>query len=499
MDIKTHVPVRPSSNDLWFFAYLPLSISDGIATPLIPLLALAHFGAPPLVVILIIAASGISQVPFTILWGNLSDRVAHRKYFLVGSFLATGVSFVLIALAQDISSYFWLNVLEGLASAASAPIGTMLLLETRHKRWWPQDIGMFELISGVGTTAGLALGFAWVFAFVYNGSPGNLVSAMTSLLIVAGVLALVSALLAWIWVEEPTHRIERRSVSELLNLQRGIVERFRLIRRRVTNIIELTRAPAEPLPGREWVFLIALAIMSVGFFVFYGPFPVYLIQVARLPDYQVFIVYLASSAASTTLFFPSGKAVEWHSPKLVFFGSLIGRFALIPLFLPLVFGLFFAVHSPGLLLWEVLLNALMGVTWAFMSVASTLFLVRLVGRSSRGRALGLYNAVAGFGGLVGTILGALAYSAFGVYFTYVFAAATVLIGALLLLPIPYHMFAFPAGAARRRRLGAVRGVSAPPWTRRGLSVGREGRPTDSPTAGLQTESQAARLEGRTDK
>ena len=45
MDIKARVSVRPSSNDLWFLAYLPLAISDGIATPLIPLLALEHFGA----------------------------------------------------------------------------------------------------------------------------------------------------------------------------------------------------------------------------------------------------------------------------------------------------------------------------------------------------------------------------------------------------------------------------------------------------------------------
>jgi len=458
LDVKTPVSIRASSNDLWFFSYLPLSISDGIATPLIPLLALVHFRAQPIVVILIIAASGISQVPFTILWGNLSDRISHRKFFLVGSFLATGLALILIALANNIYSYFWLNVVEGLASAASAPIGTMLLLETRHKRWWPQDIGLFELISGIGTTVGLGLGFVWLFAFGPGSASSVLVRALTSLLVVAGVLALLSSALAWVWIEEPLHRIERRTVAELLNLQRGIVERFRGVRRRVTSILELTRAPEEPLPGREWLFLAALAIMSVGFFLFYGPFPVYLVQVAKLRDAQVFVVYLASSAASTVLFFPSGKAVEWHSPKLVFLESLVGRFALIPLFLPVVFTVVFAAGSLVLVGWLSLLNALMGVTWAFMSTASTLFLVRLAGRASRGRALGLYNAIAGFGGLIGTIAGALAYSAFGVYVTYLAAAVVVLVGAALLVPIPYHMFAV-SSAARRRRLGTTRAVS----------------------------------------
>ncbi|MCI4353601.1 MAG: MFS transporter [Thermoplasmata archaeon] len=475
MDVRTRVSIRPSSNDLWFFSYLPLSISDGIATPLIPLLALVHFRAQPIVVILIIAASGISQVPFTILWGNLSDRISHRKFFLVGSFLATGVALILIALANDIFSYFWLNVLEGLAAAASAPIGTMLLLETRHKRWWPQDIGLFELISGIGTTAGLGLGFVWLFAFGPGSASSILIRALTSLLIVAGILALLSSILAWVWIEEPLHRIERRTVAELLNLQRGVVERFRGVRRRVTSILELTRAPAEPLPGREWLFLVSLAIMSVGFFLFYGPFPVYLVQVAQLKDSQVFIVYLASSAASTVLFFPSGKAVEWHSPKLVFLGSLVGRFALIPLFLPVVFTVAFGTGSVALVGWLALLNALMGVTWAFMSTASTLFLVRLAGRASRGRALGLYNAIAGFGGLIGTIAGALLYSAFGVYLTYVAAAIVVLIGAALLAPIPYHMFAV-SSTAHRRRFGTTRAVSPRVLPRRGaLRPAKENR------------------------
>ena len=472
MDVRTRVSIRPSSNDLWFFSYLPLSISDGIATPLIPLLALVHFRAQPIVVILIIAASGISQVPFTILWGNLSDRISHRKFFLVGSFLATGIALILIALANNIYTYFWLNVLEGLASAASAPIGTMLLLETRHKRWWPQDIGLFELISGIGTTAGLALGFIWLFTFGPGSASSILVRALTSLLVVAGVLALLSSVLAWVWIEEPLHRIERRTVAELLNLQRGVVERFRIVRRRVTSILELTRAPAEPLPPREWLFLVSLAIMSVGFFLFYGPFPVYLVQVAQLKDSEVFIVYLASSAASTVLFFPSGKAVEWHSPKLVFLESLVGRFALIPLFLPVIFTVAFAAGSVSLVGWLALLNALMGVTWAFMSTASTLFLVRLAGRASRGRALGLYNAIAGFGGLIGTIAGAILYSAFGVYLTYVAAAVVVLIGAALLAPIPYHVFSI-SSATRRRRFGTTRAVSP-----RGLS--RSGTVREAP-------------------
>ncbi|MCI4360712.1 MAG: MFS transporter, partial [Thermoplasmata archaeon] len=106
----------------------------------------------------------------------------------------------------------------------------------------------------------------------------------------------------------------------------------------------------------------------------------------------------------------------------------------------------------------------LGVTWAFISTASTLVLVRLVGRSNRGRALGLYNAVAGAGGLFGTLAGGYLYATQGVHFAYAIAAVTVLLGSVLLVPIPYHIFTLPH-AYRRRHLRSARAVAGRTTTR----------------------------------
>ncbi len=473
MEVKVQSPIRPSSSDLWFLAYLPLAVSDGIATPLIPLLALAHFRASALVVVLIIASSAISQVPFTILWGNLSDRVAHRKYFLVGSFAASGASIVAMSFATDISSFFWLNVAEGLASAASAPIGTMLLLETRQKRWWPEDIGLFGLISGIGTTGGLALGFLWLFVFGFQWPQ---VQVMTALLILSGALALLGALIAWAWIEEPARRLDRRSLADLLSGHRGVVERLRHMRTWTLNIVELTRSKSEKLPGREALFLAALGVMSAGFFMFYGPFPVFLIQRAGFSNASVFVAYLGSSAATTALFYHSGKAVETRSAKQVFLGSLAGRIVVMLLFVPGAAFLYFGLGTFGLAGYLTGLNALMGVTWAFISTASTLFLVRLVGRSSRGRALGLYNAIAGLGGLLGTLAGGFLYVGVGVHATYLLAAATVAVGTILLVPIPFHMFSVGHPYRHRRLAG--------PTHRRPATAGWRSRPAGADGAAV---------------
>src|SRR5208282_3034585 len=284
---------------------------------------------------------------------------------------------------------------------------------------------------------GLAIGFVWLFVSGYH---AQAIQVMTGLLILSGVLALLSAVVAWAWIEEPSTRLGRWTIAELLHLHRGIVERARLARARVAGVIDLTRGPPERLPPREYLFLVALGVMSIGFDIFYGPFPVFLWQGAHFTDAGVFIVYLGSAAASTALFFHSGKAVERHSPKSLFLGS------------------------PALLAWLALLNALLGVTWAFISTASTLFLVRLVGRSARGRALGLYNAVAGAGGLIGTLLGGWMYASYGVHIAYSVAAVTVIAGAALLLPIPYHVFLVPQRAAAHHRhlVSSARAVTRPP-------------------------------------
>ena len=448
--------MRPSSSDVWFISYLPLALSDGISGPLIPLLALALFRPSALVVAAVIAASSLSEVPFTILWGNLSDRVQHRRYFLVGSFLATGATLLAMPFATTFGEYFLINVVNGLATAASAPIGTMLLLETRAKRWWPRDIGLFGLISGVGTVLGLLLGFVWLGLFSSAGPLSlGVVAAMRYLLLVAGSLSILSGITAWAWVEEPSLRLNRRSISELLNLEKGVVERVRGFRRRVLHIVELARGAPDPLPRVEWAFLAALFVMSVGFQVFYGPFVFYLSSPAAggLDQTQVTFVFLTSAVASTALFYHSGLAVEYTSPKWVFIGSLLARVALIPLFLDSV-GL---LHGDPFALTLALagLNGAMGVTWAFLSTASTLFLVRLVGVTNKGKALGLYNALAGFGGLAGTLLGGWLYIGLGATWTYEVAAGVVLLGALMFLPISYRRTLFPSvslpvkGRARR--------------------------------------------------
>jgi len=67
---------------------------------------------------------------------------------------------------------------------------------------------------------------------------------------------------------------------------------------------------------------------------------------------------------------------------------------------------------------------LIGLTWAVIAVTSTALVTRLSGEE-RGTALGVYAAVAGLGGGVGSVLGGWLAGAEGFTVTFVAAAALV--------------------------------------------------------------------------
>ena len=452
-DVDYHVkepPPRPSSSDLWFFSYLPWALAVGLTTPLIPLAALFLYSGTfataysPLVVAVVVAASDLTEIPFTVFWGNLSDRLRHRKFFMVGSFVATGLVLIAMPFMPNLQTFIAMNVIEGVCMAASAPIGTVLLLETRHKRWWPRDIGLFGLVAGVGTVGGLALGAIWLFLLGQNAS--YTVVSMQALLVLTGVLAVLSGLIAWRYIEEPEEYAEHGEATDDVPLYTGLVSSIRGFSRRLHNVLDLARGEPVPLPRSELFFLVSLFIVNLGSQMFFGTLVYFLTAPdgAGLSQAAVFVVFLASALTSTALMATSGKEADRYSPKKIFVASIVGRAVLIPvLILVSLKGSIFYLSPSGVPMIGTMIgvNGLLGVTLAFASTASTVFLLRLLSSNAssvRGKAVGLYYALSGLGGLAGTLIGGWVYAVTNVTWAYGLAAIVLLGGCVVILPIRYR-------------------------------------------------------------
>src|SRR2546428_6041491 len=199
---------HPSSNgQKWFYAYLPNGMAGGATSPLIPLFtrilggSVADVGA-------VAAASSIASVPAFIGWGNLSDRLHRRKAFVLVGFLGTAVSLLVMGMSRNVPDFYLANLLAGVLGAASAPVGTVPILETTQREGWASRIAVFSRIGGIGWITGLVLGVAWLEV-----APLGESGEMRSLFVIGAALALLSGVLAWRWIGDPAETMERRKLD----------------------------------------------------------------------------------------------------------------------------------------------------------------------------------------------------------------------------------------------------------------------------------------------
>ena len=410
---------RPRANgQRWYRAYLPNGMAGGATSPLIPLYT-ARLGGSVADVGIVAAASSISSVPAFLLWGALSDRLHRRKAFLLLGFLGLAVSLLAMAFAGNIPQLYLANLLMGFLSAASAPVGAVLVMESARKEDWPSRLAAFSRMGGIGWILGLALGAAWLS----GGIPLAGADAMRSLLVVAAGLALLSAVLAWRWVDEPHGTLDRVHFRDVVDVHWRI-ERLRFLPSRLVHYIDV-RNHGDGLSTGLRAYLIAAFLLFSGFTAFYAFFPIFLADAARLSNAQIFLVYIASQTASATAYARVGRWVRDRGSRRMQGYAAAGRAVLFPTFflVPLL-----PLGPAGLFLAILALHAMVGLCWAVINVSGAVLTSQLAAAETRGKALGAYNAFQGFGAIAGPLLGGFAAHLGGYAAGFVLASAFVVAG-----------------------------------------------------------------------
>ena len=430
---------RTQSNDRWFYSYLPNGMAGGATSPLIPLFTRVLGGSVADVGI-VAAASSIASVPAFMGWGTLSDRLHRRKVFLLIGFLGLAVSLLAMGLSRSVADFYLANLLVGVLGAASAPVGTVIILETTKEKDWAARIAVFSRIGGIGWVTGLGLGAAWLVVL-----PLSEGSAMRGLFFAGAALALLSAALAWRWLDEPEEKVERRHIAFVD--QHWRVERMRYLPMRLLHFLDFRnhvhrrRRPSPTLRR----YLATVFLLFSGFTGFYAVFPVYLRDVAGLSTSHVFLVFIASQVASAIAYGRVGRWVHTIGARRIQMYAAAARAVLFPAFLllPLLPG------GLGVVLaFALLVHAVVGVCWAAINVGGSTFVSELARPEERSSVLGAFNAVQGFGAILGPIVtGALAF-AFGFTVGVVSASVFIVVGlAMLAVTVPERISdGLPSGA-----------------------------------------------------
>ena len=256
----------------WFYAYLPMGISGGATSALIPLFAYA-LGGSLLNVGIIAAATSIASVPSFMLWGSACDRIARRKPFLLIGFLGSGVALVAMAASRTMSDFYLSNLLAGLLGAASGPAGTVLLMEGSDRKEWPARLAAMSRMTATGWVIGLALGLVWLTAG--PALVGGGLSSMRALFLIGAILAFAAGGVVQLETRESAVRVDRHELHLVDAHPR--VERGRYLPMRIVHFIGPTNS-APRLPRTLRFYLLSVFLLFGGFTAFYSFFPIFLTQ-----------------------------------------------------------------------------------------------------------------------------------------------------------------------------------------------------------------------------
>jgi len=418
---------RSAASDNWYYCYLPNGIANGATSLLIPLFA-KNIGANVGQVGLIAAVASLASIPAFVLWGHLSDRMKRRKPFILLGFLGMALTLMLMAMCSTVGDFYLVNMLFGFLVAASAPVATVLMIETVSKDQWAKRIAAFSKIGGIGWVSGLVLGAIWLQMDLDNLTLGD---EMKALFVIGALLALVSGIVAWKLIKEPADKIVKRP-DHLHEHHFITVERLRYIPMRMLHVLKIKGRAKEghAFSKSLYIYLICIFLLFSGFTAFYAFFPIFLVDEMGMQSSAIFLVYIASQATSVAFYTKvSGWVKEKGSKKTQLIASG-ARTVLFPSFLAVAI---FNIDPVIALAMILVLHSLVGLCWAMINVSGSMIVSNLASSEIQGEAFGAYNAVQGFGSIAGPIAGGLICQFMGYTAGFLSASLFILLGIIVLI------------------------------------------------------------------
>jgi MFS family permease len=401
---------EPASHrsDSWLYGWGLGYAAVGAASLLVPLYAI-DLGADALLVSLIAATAAFAGVPGAVIWGRLVAKTKRRRPFVLVALGLTAAVLLTMPLYGSPRAVLAANAALWFVVAAAAPVLNIIVVEGYDASAWSERFGLLNHYQGYGWLGGLVAGAVWSAA---AGSIGFGPLAAKRLFFLAGGLAALAGLFV-VYARYP----ERPTISERRFLR--LAEQFtgngtlgRSVRavpygpQRVYWALRNLRGGGRTgglggrFPHRLTRYLLAATLFFVGFAAFFAPLPAYLTDAGYSTD-QVFVLFVASSAASAASYARVGGLASRRDPFRLQTSALLARAAVFPL-VAFVGGVL--APSTGFVVVGALFFAI-GVTWAVISITATGLVSSLAPESARGEALGAYTALGSLGGGVGSVVG----------------------------------------------------------------------------------------------
>jgi MFS family permease len=181
-----------------FFTLFIVLMGFAIIMPVLPFYA-AHMGATSIHLGLLMASYSLMQFLFAPFWGNLSDRKGRKPVLMVG-LAGYGVSFIILGFATALWMIYFSRILGGILSAAVLPSSFAYVGDTTSDKERGGGMGVMGAAMGSGMVCGpIVGGFLSIF---------KIFQPYDVPFFVAGGMAFVTMVFAYVFLREPKNKIE---------------------------------------------------------------------------------------------------------------------------------------------------------------------------------------------------------------------------------------------------------------------------------------------------
>ncbi len=420
----------------WFLAVALANLAAGTASILIPLWISSRFDGSVGDVGVLASLVSLVGVVGSLLWGRLSDAAQRRRMFVVGSYVMTGVSYVVMGMVGSYGQLVVWNMVQNLFWVANASVTVLLVIENEDKAQWETKIGRLNQSGAVGWVAGLALGtLALVGGAETIGEPATIRVLFATI----GAVAIGAAILAIRFIPRTTPLFTQRqfrgiapAVGNFL-FERARFSPFHLYHRLAPRRIwaSLHAGAEEFRPGTKRFLLTTLiAYVALGFIAI--PLPLLLRERLGISSSGVFLYSLVQNIGVVLAYPWATRRIARKGTRVVHGVALAVRLILFGAAAVWLSGS--GGKIPAWILIPVFL--VYGVSWAYFQLSGVALMSRVAKATNRGLALGLYNALAGVGWIVAGVGSGKLADGVGYQASTAVAAGLLLVALLTLRTVP---------------------------------------------------------------
>lgn len=416
----------------WLLGWAIAAVAYGGLTLVVPLYILS-IGGDAFTLGILASAAAFVAIPGSLLSGRYIDRTRRHRELILAA-LAVGIAMTLLmALSESITVVVIANSVIWMSFAGAAPALTVLVLGESAADTWSRHIGRLSRHQGLGWAAGLLLGTGWsilAIQFADESVVLRLLLVILALFGIAGLVLTATGLPAPNRQMPPRRRIAHLVTNGTFNI-RSVTVPVMLVRADFRGLYP--RTMIRQFSAKLWLYFGAITLVFGGFSFFFAPLPAFLVDVGFRAD-RIFILYFASSLTAAMYYQYVGDLSTRVDIRMLQSMALLLRSVLFPLIA--VVGWFLGATMFGFSSLLVLF-VLVGASWATISVTAGTLVSQLSPANIRGQGLGLYAALGGFAGGIGSIGGGwVARESY--LMAFLLAGVLILFGAAIVLYLYIH-------------------------------------------------------------